>query len=244
MSSLAIEIHGERSYKQQSQLLSDWLSMATVNTRGDLLPDPAHDQIQAIFYCFQNEDDNISDNGRKEGTHIGVIAIEYSGPEQDIRLDLKKLGLSRYSLQIVEDELDLLKALVDQVREWDPEIFTGYDVLKDSWGYLVERADVIGTDNNCSRNLLMCYLAPELEIVTELSRVRTQSTGKKGSKNEDRWGYSKGATLRITGRHVLPVWRLLKSDANLTIYSLENVAFHVLRQRRVIYNLWPILKDS
>ena len=75
--------------------------------------------------------------------------------------------------------------------------------------------------------------APELDIVTELSRVLTQSTGRKGSKNEDRWGYSKGSTLKITGRHVLPVWRLLKSDANLTIYSLENVCFHVLRQRWV-----------
>jgi DNA polymerase zeta len=71
----------------------------------------------------------------------------------------------------------------------------------------------------------------------ELSRVRSQSTGKRGSKNEDRWGYSKGATLKITGRHVLPIWRLLKSDINLCSYSFENVVFHLLRQRLVMCQL-------
>jgi len=118
--------------------------MLAVNTRGELLPDPAHDEIQAIFYCFQNEDDNVPDNGRKEGTHVGFIATEYITNLSEQHVNFKKLGLSRYSIQVVEDEIDIIKALVDKVREWDPEIFTGYDVLKESWGYLVERAEEIG----------------------------------------------------------------------------------------------------
>lgn len=146
MSALAIELHG---------MFFSWLptyhvlivsAPVAVNTRGELLPDPSQDPMQAIFYCLQNESDSISDNGRKEGQHCGFIAIQ---PKDDSKhaIDLCKLGLSRYPIQIVEDEIDLIKALVDKVHEWDPEIFTGYDVLKDSWGYFVERVDEIGKNH-------------------------------------------------------------------------------------------------
>lgn len=114
-----------------------------VNTRGELLPDPSRDPIQAIFYCFQNENDTIVDNGRKEGQYCGFIAVQTPEISEE-SIDIRRLGLSRYSIEVVEDEIDLVKALVDKVHEWDPEIFTGYDVLKDSWGYFVERVDEIG----------------------------------------------------------------------------------------------------
>lgn len=119
------------------------VGLIAVNTRGGLLPDPSQDAMQAIFYCFQNESDNIVDNGRKEGQHSGFIAVQATDTADRV-IDLRKMGLSRYPIDIVEDEIDLIKALVDKVHEWDPEIFTGYDVLKDSWGYFVERVDEIG----------------------------------------------------------------------------------------------------
>lgn len=123
--------------------LLDIVPHVAVNTRGELLPDPSQDPIQSIFYCFQNENDSIADNGRKEGQYCGYIAIQADNSTEE-RLDYRKLGLSRYPVNVVEDEIDLVKALVDKVHEWDPEIFTGYDVLKDSWGYFVERVDEIG----------------------------------------------------------------------------------------------------
>jgi DNA polymerase zeta len=187
--------------------------------------------MAAIFYCLQTENDGISSNGRKEGQHCGIIAVQDPNSSED-NTDFRKLGLSRYPIEVVEDEIDLIKTLVDKVHEWDPEIFTGYDVLKDSWGYFVERVDEIGESSMRARGSELTNIsAPELDIIMELSRVRSQSTGKRGSKAEDRWGYSKGATLKVTGRHILPVWRLLKSDVNLCLYSLENVVFHILRQR-------------
>lgn len=107
------------------------------------MPDPTQDPMQAIFYCFQNESETIPNNGRKEGQYCGFIAVQ-TPDLSGATVDFRKLGLSRYPIEVVEDEVDLVKALVDKVHEWDPEIFTGYDVLKDSWGYFVERVDEIG----------------------------------------------------------------------------------------------------
>lgn len=141
MSSLAIELHGECSL---SLLLTTVLMLHAVNTRGNLLPDPAQDPIQGVFYCLQHEHDQIVDNGRKDGTHCGFIVARMEATPDGSEIDFVKLGLSRYTIEVVEDEIDLVKALVDRVREWDPEILTGFDVLKDSWGYFVERVDDIG----------------------------------------------------------------------------------------------------
>lgn len=57
-----------------------------MNTRGNLLPDPEHDAVQAIFYCLQTEDENIISNGFHKGYHVGVIAVGQS-------TDTAKLGL-------------------------------------------------------------------------------------------------------------------------------------------------------
>lgn len=119
-------------------------SSAVVNTRQDLLPDPTLDSIQGIFYCLHNEDDSIPDNGRREGTYVGFIAVQHQAEDSSISLKFSRLGFTRYRIDVVEDEIDLVKMLIDKVREWDPEVFTGYDVLKDSWGFLVERAHHIG----------------------------------------------------------------------------------------------------
>jgi DNA polymerase elongation subunit (family B) len=39
-------------------------------------------------------------------------------------------------------ELDLINQLTDLVREFDPDILTGYEVQSASWGYVIERARV------------------------------------------------------------------------------------------------------
>ena len=81
------------------------------------------------------------------------------------------MGLSRYTIDIVEDELELVNALVDRVREWDPEIFTGFDVLKDSWGYFVERVDEVcesSTNHGAiERDLIACTIQSLASILSQ-----------------------------------------------------------------------------
>lgn len=114
-----------------------------VNSRGKLLPDPEFDEITALFYCYQSEDENRIENGRNPDRQVGVIAVDPTG-------DLgKRLGKSStagedggYTFQTVTTELEMINEFIDKVRlEWDPEIVAGFDVQQESWGYLIDRAE-------------------------------------------------------------------------------------------------------
>lgn len=102
-----------------------------------------------------------------------------------------------------------LDEVVRLVRYCDPDILCGYEVIAASWGYLVARA------RHLDRNL--CH---------ELSRSDFKSNGKVG----DRWGYTHTSNVEVPGRHMLNVWRVLRSELSLTSYSLEHVAYHLLHQ--------------
>lgn len=42
------------------------------------------------------------------------------------------------------------------------------------------------------------------------------------------------STFKVSGRHILNIWRICRSEINLNQYSFENVVFHLLHQRSVI----------
>ncbi|GAA6052660.1 hypothetical protein JCM3770_003916 [Rhodotorula araucariae] len=180
-----------------------------VNTRGKLLPNPQHDPIEAIFYCLQSDNDEVDYNGRSDNTHVGVIVIG----EEDM---YRRLGITDYYFEVVETERDLVEAFIDKLRdEWDPECVAGFEVHHGSWGYLLERAEA----------------AFEWNLVPDLGRVKSFDTGKFGDKHSDRWGFSQSSVLNFTGRHVLPVWRILKADNKFQQNSFEHIAYHVIGVR-------------
>lgn len=113
-------------------------------------------------------------------------------------------------VHIVASELDLLHAVVDLVRAADPEILAGYDNARASWGYLAARAQS----------------ALAWDFAAELARVRRPGAGAlvAGAGPRD-------AGLRVAGRHVLNVWRLMCAEVTLPQYTLESVAVHVLGRR-------------
>lgn len=121
-------------------------------SRDGKLPDPVHDEIVALFYCLQNEDDSLSDNGEREGTHAGVIIVASRGDDvlaqmaADCRLS-KCLSLNGVVVDVVDDEEDLIDLLVYKVQHWDPEVLTGYEIESWSWGYLLQRGEQLGPSN-------------------------------------------------------------------------------------------------
>lgn len=56
---------------------------------------------------------------------------------------------------------------------------------------------------------------------------------KPGSRGYDQWGLRTTSTFHVVGRHVLNVWRIMRVELSLTMYTFENVAFHLLRRRFV-----------
>jgi DNA polymerase zeta len=58
-----------------------------------------------------------------------------------------------------------------------------------------------------------------------------RAPSKRGGPVGDNWGVRHTSTLKIAGRHVLNVWRLMRSELTLAFYSFQNVVRHVLKQR-------------
>lgn len=114
------------------------------------------------------------------------------------------------NITFFDDELGMLKAFAGLVRGFDPDIVSGYEVHSASWGYLIDRSKLVYS----------------FDFLAELSRVSFKSHNKFG----DQWGYTHTSAIKICGRHVLNIWRPLRS-LSLTKYTLENVAFHLLHER-------------
>ncbi|KAF2747546.1 hypothetical protein M011DRAFT_486395 [Sporormia fimetaria CBS 119925] len=204
--------HGAKySQKQQSTNIkheTQYMSILSMelhaSSRGNLVSDPAEDEIQCIFWCIQGEE-----HGEDSRPRLGVLCLS----EEDGIVQRIAKGVSA-EVEYEEDELDLINRMVDIVRQFDPDVLTGYEVHNGSWGYLIERA----------------RLKYEFDLCDEISRMKSQSHGRFG-KDADRWGFTHTSTIRVTGRHMINIWRAMRGELNLLQYTMENVVFHLLHKR-------------
>ncbi|OLL22088.1 DNA polymerase zeta catalytic subunit [Neolecta irregularis DAH-3] len=179
-----------------------------INTRGDLLPNPEEDEISTVFWSLHSTDPEYPTNGYKDGYHVGMIILSPV-------VDMYPLNTFRhYEVETQDNELDVIMRIVDIVRRVDPDILAGYEVQNSSWGYLIERA----------------RLKYDIPLCDELSRMKSHSHGRFGRDN-DRWGFTSASSIRITGRHMINIWRAMRSEVNLLQYSIETVVFHLLHKR-------------
>ncbi|CAG8958860.1 hypothetical protein HYFRA_00011813 [Hymenoscyphus fraxineus] len=204
--------------KHESQYMSTMSLEIHVNTRGNLVPNPEEDQIQCIFWCLQSEDQDLENNCATENSYLGIVALSDDGNTSQ-----KITRQSGIEVVAEDSELDLMIRVVEIVRSHDPDILTGYEVHGGSWGYIIERARLKYDYNLCD----------------EFSRTISQSFGRFG-KDNDKWGFNTSSTIRITGRHVINIWRAMRGELNLLQYTIENVAFHVLH-RRIPHYTWADL---
>ncbi|KAL4863776.1 hypothetical protein BDV12DRAFT_177089 [Aspergillus spectabilis] len=197
------------SVEHQAQYMSTLSLEVHVNTRGVLSPNPKEDEIASLFWCFSSEDGSLEDNGALSGTHVGVV---FQGEGEQPELKISKA--LRIDWEHEPTELDLINRLVDIVRLHDPDIITGYEVHNSSWGYVIERARE----------------KYDFDLCDELSRVKSQAHGRFG-KEADKWGFNHTSSIRVTGRHMINIWRAMRSEMKLLQYTMENVVFHLLHRR-------------
>ncbi|KAI9050457.1 hypothetical protein LZ554_005620 [Drepanopeziza brunnea f. sp. 'monogermtubi'] len=206
------------SVKHEAQYMSTMSLEVHINTRGNFVPNPEEDEVQCVFWCLQSDDEGLLNNCAVDGTHLGAVVLSEDG------VVTRKIA-RQISIDIQEEstELDLMIRMVEIVRNYDPDILTGYEVHGGSWGYLIERA----------------RLKYDYDLCDEFSRMKAQSHGKFG-KDSDKWGFNNTSTIRVTGRHMINIWRAMRSELNLLQYTLENVAFHLLH-RRIPHFTWADL---
>ncbi|SCU79736.1 LAFA_0B05292g1_1 [Lachancea sp. 'fantastica'] len=174
-------------------------------SRDTLLPDPANDAVELMFWQIDPSslpiDFGISSDG--------VMAF---CSDDDSAFAARLESAARPTpVAIYKSEEEMIRGLVDLVLLIDPDILSGFEVHSSSWGYIIDR----------------CDQAYDRDFCEEVSRVKY----KHFNKRKDVWGFSHDSGIHIAGRHVLNLWRLLRSGLNLLKYTLENIAFHVLHER-------------
>ncbi|KAL9045742.1 MAG: hypothetical protein Q9214_001265, partial [Letrouitia sp. 1 TL-2023] len=206
--------------RHETQYMSVMSLEVHANTRGKKLPDPEFDRIDCIFWAIRYNDEDANIDGARDSKQMGFVTLsEHDGLAHSI---------PHQDSTVVEEEtteLDLITHFVDIVRNYDPDILTGYEVHGSSWGYMIERA---------RRQF-------DINLCDELSRMRSLSHGRSG-KEGDRWGFNQTSAIRVTGRHIINIWRAMRGELNLLQYTMENVVFHLLHRRIPHYSYQDLTK--
>ncbi|KAI0361627.1 hypothetical protein OH77DRAFT_1546215 [Trametes cingulata] len=176
-------------------------------SEGNRVPNPDEDEIAAVFYALHSSDESGSDSGDAFACETGIIAVEGD--------QLNPRRLRNLKAEFVDNELELLNRLIDVVVDLDPDIVSGWEVQAASWGYLAARGRTYG-----------------LDVGEQISRAPGRHMGS----GSDQWGMKTTSTFKVTGRHVLNVWRIMRSEHNFNIYTFENVVFQILRRRTPWYS--------
>ena len=113
----------------------------------------------------------------------------------------------------------------------DPDILLGYEVTMMSWGYLIDRAASLNLNltNQLSRVPRELIMYPE--IASSFFFKITDQPDNKASSERTGSGTGtrhKASPVRIPGRIVVSVWRLMRKELALTSYSFENTYFQVV----------------
>jgi DNA polymerase zeta len=121
------------------------LFLSPAETKEGKLPDQKNDPVLAAFYSLQS-DGQEPDNTYLPGVHAGLILVH---PIDDPGSFPSYLQHPIEPI-VVDSELELITALVDLVRRWDPDILAGWEVQSASWGYVGARMAVYAQGSSFS----------------------------------------------------------------------------------------------
>ncbi|XP_021281513.1 DNA polymerase zeta catalytic subunit isoform X2 [Herrania umbratica] len=210
---------------QQLTLLS--LEVHT-ESRGDLLPDPRFDAVNVVALAIQNDNDSV--------TEVHVLLYSKTGFYQR-NLD----GISGFNVFVFSEEKNLFGQFMKILCSLDPDILMGWDVQGGSLGFLAERAAYLGIGllNKVSRAPSETKIkAKETNISQNGSQEEllskpliADSIVMEDAIIEDEWGRTHASGVHVGGRIVLNVWRLMRGEVKLNMYTVEAVAESVLRQK-------------
>lgn len=148
-------------------------------------------------------------------------------------------GLSGCKVLVFSEEKDLFGHFVQIIRLADPDILLGWDIQGGSLGFLAERAAHLGIGllNKVSRTPLQTSVDKREFSDKEIPDSITQepliadATLVQDAIIEDEWGRTHASGVHVGGRIVLNVWRLMRGEVKLNVYTVEAVSEAVLRRK-------------
>lgn len=198
-----------------------------VQTRGNLRPDPDHDAIACLFYVIEND---VPDNDARPSTVVGAIIVDgpsdsaYENPHHRL---LFESVVDKCHVKRVRNENELFQQILRLVAEWDPDIFAGYEIEMASWGYIIQRGYVIDVN------------MPVLLSRVTSSKFQQQKQPFTSNENDRNRADDYGdfeSSIRLAGRVLLDVWRILRSEIALSSYTFENVMYHIMHRRYAVHS--------
>lgn len=138
------------------------------------------------------------------------------------------------------DEKYLLKEVIKIVSSSDPDVLMGWDIQGGSLGFLAERASHLGLGllDSLSRTPSESSIASvdtgtsELLLEPAIPDISgSDGCVQESSIIEDEWGRTHASGVHVGGRIVLNVWRLIRGEVKLNLYTVEAVAEAVLRRK-------------
>ncbi|KAJ1826633.1 DNA polymerase zeta [Coemansia sp. RSA 2599] len=119
------------------------------------------------------------------------------------------------------DEILMINDLAQWTCAMDPDILSGYDVQNGSWGFIIQRA----------QHAYNKPLDVHLGRVIAKPQFQHLSSDNRWAQSGAEWGRRKSSEFRITGRHLINIWRLMRSEFSLTSYTFQSIVWHVLNER-------------
>ncbi|KAG0496633.1 hypothetical protein HPP92_001324 [Vanilla planifolia] len=205
-------------------------------SRGNLRPDPKFDAINILALVVQED----MSNGCQVYVFLRIVD-EKSG------VKLGKNGNDGFNgnMFLFTEEKLLVEQVIEIICSLDPDMLMGWDIQGGSLGYLAERSLHLGVNllKKISRTPLhekttemknsgysnSSDLLPEVAEVANVKSVLEVV--------EDEWGRDHASGLHVGGRIVLNIWRLMRAELKLNMYTVEAVTEGVLRQKI------PLLSD-
>ncbi|KAG5315050.1 REV3L polymerase, partial [Acromyrmex insinuator] len=206
-------VSNENLQKARAVTVHQYLTLLSLEvhavTREDLLPDPQYDSIAALFYALYN--DAPTDATTNE--QIEHAAIIVNSNSISARLNKIHSASARCPILYVATEQDAFNSLVKLIERHNPDILLGWEVEALSWGYVFQRAFYLGLNNFPLR-------------ISRVPHMQIYSKSDAHAIEKDDIG-----DVKVSGRNLLDVWRIMRHEAALLTYTFENVMHHVLHER-------------
>ncbi|CAI9261304.1 unnamed protein product [Lactuca saligna] len=191
-------------------------------SRGDLRPDPRFDAVNFIVIVIQEDDESLINS---------YVLLRSETTSVTRNLD----AITGCKLLVSPQEKQLFNNFMEIINNHDPDILIGWEIQGGSLGFLAERAAYLGIGllNKISRTPSHPISNPDKSTMTDLppEAINSDIDPPSDAVIEDEWGRTHASGVHVGGRIVLNLWRLVRSEVKLNMYTAEAVAEAVLRRK-------------
>lgn len=177
-------------------------------SHNDKLPDPSKNEVFAVCTIVK------TDNEKGVKPKLAVLAID----------PLPYLYSIFPQVLSFSNEFELLSGLASHIQHEDIDVIVGFEIQSSSIGFIIERC----------QNISHPFVSIASRWIVKNQQFNQQNNKDSIHNNNDNnnaallYYNRRGADVNITGRHIISLWRVIRTEVKLPSYSKEDIAFSLL----------------